>query len=70
MKCNNCIKSSAHLDTSCNWFARCDLLGTAQMVGNCCNGDGESMCNCSNQEPPDWDCDLGRDHQYCIHHAD
>ncbi len=70
MKCKDCGKSFTYLDTNCCWLARCDLLGSAQVVGDCHGGDGESMCNCSEQEPPAWDVDLGRDNQYCIHHAD
>lgn len=68
MKCKDCGKSFAYLDTSCSWSAKCDLLGTAQVIGDCYGGDGESMCNCSDQKPPDWDCDLGKHNANCPYH--
>lgn len=67
MKCNQCGKSSTYLDTSCCWLARCDHLGTAVFIRECA---GCAAGECEDQEPPVWDCDLGQDNQYCIHHAD
>lgn len=68
MKCKDCGKSFTYLDGTCCWYARCDLLGSAQAIGNCSGGDGEDICNCSEQDSPVWDVDLGRSNPYCIHH--
>lgn len=70
MKCKDCIQSYVHLDTSCCWTAQCNLLGSAQGIGDCkmganCNEDTD----CDDQDPPEWDCDLGQSNRYCIHHA-
>lgn len=70
MKCNQCGKSSTYLDTSCCWMARCDHLGTAEVIGECSRCGGDVTADCDEQEPPAWDCDLAQDSQYCIHHAD
>ncbi len=70
MKCNQCMKSSIYLDTSCCWQAKCDHLGTAKVVGMCAGCGGDITAECDDQEPPTWDCDLGQHNQYCIHHAD
>ena len=64
MKCNECKKSSKHLASTCNWVAICNLIGTSKVIGACA-GDGENMCNCSDQQEPIWDCDLGQDNPYC-----
>ena len=71
MKCKSCINSYAYLDASCCWTAQCNLLGSSFGIGDCamqgyCNEDTD----CTDQEPPAWDCDLGQSNQYCIHHVD
>ena len=69
MKCNQCGKSSTYLDTSCAWYARCDLLGSAHLIGECL-GEENGCYYCGDEEAPAWDCDLGQSNRYCIHHVD
>lgn len=70
MKCNQCGKSSAYLDTSCCWLARCDHLGTTKVIGECSRCGGDITAKCDENGPPAWDCDLGQSNQSCIHYAD
>lgn len=68
MKCKDCGQSYVKLGETCYWTAQCNLLGSAVGIGDCkmggsCNEDTD----CSDQEAPEWDCDLGQSNKYCIH---
>ena len=58
MKCKDCGKSFTYLDI-CNWMVRCCLMGITQIIGYCQGGGDDSMCNRSNQNLLDRDCDQG-----------
>lgn len=69
MKCKDCEQSYVRLDESCTWMAMCNRLGSGNMIG-VCNGDSGCNGDCEDREPPEWDCDLGQDNQYCVHYVD